>query len=145
MLFCLFLSKNIVTMLDTCIKNMPKCHIMKFGYLEESHASCFGWFYTLCFRRFLKFCCYTDINVSSVHTALCLSPSPLCSDNATLCSLLHGLQQLVRDDSNEGFLKVNEEKVTSFSFPKEASTRQKLIVFLFLVDLFRVDLFTSST
>ncbi len=43
------------------------------------------------------------------------------------------------------FFQVNEGKLTLLNFPKEGSTRQKLIVFLFLVDLFCVDLFPSST
>ncbi len=43
------------------------------------------------------------------------------------------------------FVRVNEGQLTLLNFAKEASTRQKLIVFLFLVDLFDVDSFTSST
>ncbi len=34
------------------------------------------------------------------------------------------------------FLRMNEGQLTLLNFPKEASTRQKLIAFLFLVDLF---------
>ncbi len=43
------------------------------------------------------------------------------------------------------FFWVNEGQLTFLNFPKEASTRQTLTVFLFLVDLFHVDLFTSQT
>ncbi len=39
--------------------------------------------------------------------------------------------------------QVYERQLTLLNFPKEASTREKLM-FLFLVDLHRVDLFTSS-
>ncbi len=62
------------------------------------------------------------------------------------CSLLRGLQQVVRHGLNKMFFWVDEAQLTLFSFPfvlfcfpKKASTRQKLIAFLFLVDLFRVD------
>ncbi len=40
---------------------------------------------------------------------------------------------------------VNENKLTLLNFSQEANTRQKLVAFLFLVDLFCVDLCTSST
>ncbi len=48
-------------------------------------------------------------------------------------------------EHGHGFFQVNEGQLTLLNFLKEASTRQKLIAFLFLVDLFRLDLFTSST
>ncbi len=43
------------------------------------------------------------------------------------------------------FYRVNVAKLTLLSFPKDVSKRQKLIAFLFLVDLFHMDFLTSST
>ncbi len=43
------------------------------------------------------------------------------------------------------FFQVNEGQLTLLNFPKEAMKRQKFRVFLFLEDLFHLDLFTIST
>ncbi len=74
-----------------------------------------------------------------MHTGLCLplphfTQTPLCS---ALCFMDY-CQNFVWDGSSKG-------QLTLLNFTKEASTRQRLIAFLFLVDVFHVDLFTSST
>ncbi len=106
---------------------MPKHHIMRYKHLEVSPVSCIIWLCLLCFKEFFffKLCCYPDVNAcwtslyehaghaSSVHTVLC--PPPPHSAQTRLCSALCWISVL-----------------PLFGFPKEASKRQKLIVFLFL-------------
>ncbi len=83
-----------------------------------------------------------------MHTALCLTTALLCSDPAALCSLLQGLLSalclgwLQQRISCLFVFWANEGQLTLFNFPKEASTRQKLRAFLFLVDLFTLSMST---
>ncbi len=69
----------------------------------------------------------------SLHRHKCMFDLPICQLHAHSAVSAHSPFQV-----NGGWL-------TLLNFPKEASTRQKLIAFLFLVDFFCVDLFTSST
>ncbi len=92
---------------------MQTLFVINLLLLEVSSAGCFSWLCTLCLRRFfLKLCCDTEVSVyltssyghaSSMHTVLCLPLPPLCSDTAAICSLLHGLQQVVRHGFNKVF------------------------------------------
>ncbi len=130
---------------------------MRYVPLEVSLAGCFGWLCTLCFTVLFHNVFPVTLTCAGVpcqlmHTALCLPPPPLCSDAAALCSLFHRLhfKDFVRDLMKccvlfLFFIAVNEGQLILLNFSKEASTTQKLIMFLFLVDLFCVDLFASST
>ncbi len=78
-------------------------------------------------------------------TQCCACPLPtLLRHHCALLSAGLRCQEFVQNGSNKvPFWGVNEEQLTLFRFPEEASTRQKLIVLLFLVDLFCMELFTS--
>ncbi len=106
-----------------------------------------------CFSSKVNVCLTSLYGHVSSCTQPVAAPSPaLLRQSSALCFTDY-CQHLVRDDSNKVFLllllliffQVNERQLTLLNFPKVASIRQKLIVLLFLVDLFRVDLFTSST
>ncbi len=91
--------------------------------------------------------CY-DSHITHTHTHTCsqcwafpLSPALL----RHCCTLISPSQITVRYRSNKVFSGGGDDgQLTLFNIPKETSTRQKLKLFLFLVDLFCVDLFTSS-
>ncbi len=131
---------------------------MRYIHLEVSPAGCLGWLCRLCFTVFcfVLICFYSGFTVTLMHAGLpCVGMLMLassCTEHFSIplpCSAqtpLHyalcfrdDCQHFVRNGSqNEGW--VNEGQLNLLNFPKEASNRQKLIVFQFLVDLF-----TSST
>ncbi len=83
--------------------------------------------------------------VTLLHAQSCSSSPRSASDTTVLCLMDYSVITVFNMVPIKCFSDVNKGKLTLFCFPKEASTRQKLTVFLFLVDLFNVDLFTSST
>ncbi len=137
------------------VLNKKSC-LMKFMHLDVSPCQpCWLFqmalhtvFQEVCFKPLLlKWrSCVLDFLIwacQPVHTALCpLPPSAQTPLRSALCFTDY-CQHFVPDDSNKGFFGgVNKRQLTLLSFPTEASTRQKLTAFLFLVDLFRVNLFT---
>ncbi len=79
------------------------------------------------------------------------APSLLCSDSCTLLSASWITVSNLFERVPKGFFvvcffnfRVNEEKLIFLNFPKEASTRQKLRLFLFLLDLFLVNLLARA-
>ncbi len=87
------------------------------------------------------------MGISAIAHSAVLAPSPSLLRHR--CNLLSAsgitVSTLFEMAPIKCFFQVNEGQLTLLNFPKEASTRQKLRAFLFLVDLFRVDLLTSST
>ncbi len=74
------------------------------------------------------------------------SPTPFRhSLHTALCFRDYIVRTLFEMPPIKCLLEVNEGKLTLLNLPKEASTRQKLMPFLFLVDLSGVDFFMSST
>ncbi len=138
-------------------KTMPKNHITRYMHLEVSSAGSFRWLCMLWFTVFfhsvfpvrLMRAWLPYMGMWARAHSLWLHPH-LLRHSSALCFTDY-CQHLIRDDSNKVllllliFFQVNERQLTLLNFPKVASIRQKLIVLLFLVDLFRVDLFTSST
>ncbi len=131
---------------------MPRPHMMRYVCLEVSPAGWFSWLFMLYFTvgffysvfpvmlmraglPFMGMPAFAHSDSPLLHSALCFMDYCFCTsfEMAPIkCFFLLFV-----------FL-VNEEHLTLLNFPKEESTRQKLISFLFLVDLFHVDLFTSS-
>ncbi len=100
-------------------------------------------------------CFSSDVNVfwtsSYGHASWCTQcyacPSPTLLRHC--CALLSAsritVSTLFKMAPIKCFFWVNEGHLTLLNFRIEANTRQKLIAFMFLVDLFHMDLFTFST
>ncbi len=107
---------------------MPKCHKIRYLHLEVSPAGCFSWLWTLCFTVFFFNSVFPVTLMRAglphmgmpapAHSAVPAPPALL--RHTVLCSLLHGL------------LSALCSMKCLFRFPKETSTRKKLIAFLFL-------------
>ncbi len=88
------------------------------------------------------------MGMPALRTQCCACPSPTLLKHR--CALLSASWITVSTSFKMAPIKcfyfgVNERQLTTLNFPKEVRTRQKLVAFLFLVDLFHVELFTSST